>query len=61
MADAQAPAYKPLYVRFKDDGDIAEIVDMFRPLRIANIIPNAVVFAPCVVESASGHPAVAIP
>ncbi|MFQ8433623.1 FAD-binding oxidoreductase, partial [Amaricoccus sp. W119] len=39
------PAYKPFYIRFQDDDDIAEIVDMFRPLRIANIIPNAVVFA----------------
>ncbi|MTH35498.1 FAD-binding protein [Paracoccus limosus] len=39
------PAYKPFYIRFNDDDDIAAIVDMMRPLRLAQIIPNAVVFA----------------
>lgn len=39
------PAYKPFYIRFQEDDDIAEIVDMMRPLRINQVIPNAVVFA----------------
>jgi 4-cresol dehydrogenase (hydroxylating) len=39
------PAYKPFYIRFNGDDDIAEIVDMMRPLRLNNIIPNSVVFA----------------
>lgn len=39
------PAYKPFYIRFQNDDDIAEIVDMMRPLRINQVIPNAVVFA----------------
>lgn len=39
------PAHKPFYIRFQNDDDIAEIVDMMRPLRINQVIPNAVVFA----------------
>ncbi len=39
------PAFKPFVVRFDADADIVRIVDTIRPLRIANVIPNAVVIA----------------
>lgn len=50
------PAYKPFYIRFQNDDDIAEIVDMIRPLRLANIIPNAVVFAHALWEAPANFP-----
>src|SRR5690606_31575658 len=39
------PVYKPFCVVYDNDEDIAEIVDLFRPLRLNNIIPNSVVYA----------------
>jgi 4-cresol dehydrogenase (hydroxylating) flavoprotein subunit len=39
------PAFKPFAVRFPEHTDIEKIVDTIRPLRIAMIIPNAVVIA----------------
>lgn len=39
------PAFKPFVIRYDDEADIAGIVEALRPLRIAMIIPNAVVIA----------------
>jgi len=39
------PAFKPFVVRYGAERDIVDIVETIRPLRIANIIPNAVVIA----------------
>ena len=47
------PAYKPFLVRYKDDKDVAEIVDTIRPLRIGQIIPNAVVISHSLFECAT--------
>jgi 4-cresol dehydrogenase (hydroxylating) flavoprotein subunit len=41
----EPPAFKPFVVRYPKDTDIDKIVETLRPLRIANIIPNAVVIA----------------
>ncbi len=41
----QPPAFKPFVVRFNEEGDINKIVETLRPLRIAMVIPNAVVIA----------------
>jgi 4-cresol dehydrogenase (hydroxylating) len=35
------PVYKPFMVRYSNEEDIVKIIDALRPLRIANIIPNA--------------------
>jgi 4-cresol dehydrogenase (hydroxylating) flavoprotein subunit len=37
------PAFKPFVIRYQDEADITQIVETLRPLRIANIVPNAVV------------------
>ncbi len=37
------PAYKPFVIRYEKESDIVGIVDTLRPLRIAAVIPNAVV------------------
>ena len=47
------PAFKPFMVRFPDDADIDKIVETIRPLRIAQVIPNAVVIAHALWEAAS--------
>ena len=39
------PAFKPFLVRYPQEEDIVKIVETIRPLRIAMIIPNAVVIA----------------
>lgn len=39
------PAFKPFAVRFPERVDINKVVETIRPLRISNIIPNAVVIA----------------
>nr|WP_029134949.1 FAD-binding oxidoreductase [Sedimenticola selenatireducens] len=39
------PAFKPFLIRYPDEVDIDKIVETLRPLRIAMIIPNAVVIA----------------
>ncbi|MEZ5548498.1 MAG: FAD-binding oxidoreductase [Pseudomonadales bacterium] len=47
------PAFKPFMVKFPDDGDIVKIVETIRPLRIAQVIPNAVVIAHALWEAGS--------
>jgi len=47
------PAFKPFMVTFPDDVDIVKIVETIRPLRIAQVIPNAVVIAHALWEAAS--------
>ncbi len=47
------PAFKPFMVKFQDDADIVKIVETIRPLRIAQVIPNAVVIAHALWEAAS--------
>lgn len=47
------PVFKPFEIKFDNEADISEIVEMLRPLRIANIIPNAVVIAGTLWEAAT--------
>lgn len=39
------PVYKPFAIQYEREDDIVEIVETIRPLRIGNVIPNAVVIA----------------
>ncbi|WP_298233348.1 FAD-binding oxidoreductase [uncultured Azohydromonas sp.] len=39
------PVFKPFAIKFDNEADIGDIVEMLRPLRIAQVIPNAVVIA----------------
>jgi 4-cresol dehydrogenase (hydroxylating) len=39
------PDYRPFLIQYPEDADITKIVDALRPLRIAMVIPNAVVIA----------------
>lgn len=39
------PLIKPFEIQYDDESDIDEIVELLRPLRMAQIIPNAVVIA----------------
>ncbi|MDZ5456230.1 FAD-binding oxidoreductase [Azohydromonas lata] len=39
------PVFKPFAIKFDDEADIGDIVELLRPLRIAQVIPNAVVIA----------------
>jgi len=39
------PVFKPFSIVYENEADIGEIVELLRPLRIAQIIPNAVVIA----------------
>jgi 4-cresol dehydrogenase (hydroxylating) len=39
------PAFKPFVIRYSDEADIVAAVETLRPLRMANIIPNAVVIS----------------
>lgn len=48
----EPPAYKPFCIRFPDEGDIVDIVETLRPLRMAMIIPNAIVIASTIWEAA---------
>lgn len=41
----EPPAYRPFLIQYPDPEDIHEIVEIMRPLRISQIIPNAVVIA----------------
>ena len=57
------PDYRPFLIQYPEDTDITKIVDALRPLRIAMVIPNAVVIAhtlweaPCAkVNRADYHP-----
>ncbi|WP_432696679.1 FAD-binding oxidoreductase [Marinobacterium sp. YM272] len=47
------PVSKPFEIKFEEDTDIAEIVEFIRPLRIAQVIPNAVVIAGVLWEAAT--------
>ena len=49
----EPPDFKPFVVRYPNDADIEKIVETIRPLRIANIIPNAVVIAHALWEGGS--------
>ncbi len=39
------PVIKPFEIQFSEESDITDIVEMIRPLRIAQVIPNSVVIA----------------
>lgn len=39
------PAFKPFVVRYGQEADIEKIIETIRPLRLAQIVPNAVVIA----------------
>lgn len=39
------PVFKPFAIKFEHETDIGDIVELLRPLRIAQVIPNAVVIA----------------
>jgi 4-cresol dehydrogenase (hydroxylating) len=39
------PAFKPFVIRYPEETDIVDIVETIRPLRMAMIIPNAIVIA----------------
>jgi 4-cresol dehydrogenase (hydroxylating) len=45
------PAYKPFVIRYPDEEDIVEIVEIMRPLRINGVIPNAAVIAHALYEA----------
>lgn len=45
------PMYKPFQIRYENENDLAEIVDTLRPLRIGQVIPNAMVIAPALFEA----------
>ncbi|MDX2369001.1 MAG: FAD-binding oxidoreductase [Colwellia sp.] len=47
------PVIKPFSIEFAEETDIADIVEFIRPLRIATIIPNAVVIAGILWEAAT--------
>ena len=47
------PVFKPFEIKFENETDISDIVEMLRPLRIANIIPNAVVISGTLWEAAT--------
>ena len=47
------PVFKPFLIRYKDERDVAEIIDTIRPLRIANVIPNAIVVSHAIFEAAT--------
>lgn len=49
------PVYKPFMIRYDQESDIASIVETLRPLRIAQIIPNAVVIANSMWEAAGAN------
>lgn len=46
------PVYKPFCILYDNDEDIAEIVDLLRPLRLSNTIPNSIVYANTFYEAA---------
>ncbi|MCJ2185071.1 FAD-binding oxidoreductase [Novosphingobium sp. 1949] len=50
------PVYKPFSIRYENDDDIHDIIETLRPLRIAGIIPNAMVFANVMWEAAAIMP-----
>lgn len=50
------PVFKPFSIRYENDDDIHDIVETLRPLRMANVIPNAMVFANVMWEAAARIP-----
>ncbi len=52
----QPPAYKPFCIQFDDEDDIDVIVEMLRPLKLNNIVPNAAVIANVMWEAAAVIP-----
>ncbi|WP_253448514.1 FAD-binding oxidoreductase [Halomonas sp. Y3] len=49
----EPPAYRPFLIQYPDPEDIEEIVEIMRPLRISQVIPNAVVIAHTLYDVAS--------
>lgn len=49
------PVFKPFSIAYDSQDDIAEIVELLRPLRIAQIIPNSVVIANSLWEAGSAN------
>lgn len=49
------PVIKPFEIKYEHESDIAEIVELLRPLRIAQIIPNSVVIANVLWEAGSAN------
>jgi 4-cresol dehydrogenase (hydroxylating) len=45
------PAFKPFIIRYENDEDVVLAVDTLRPLRIANVIPNATAICSALVEA----------
>lgn len=45
--------YKPFAISYPDEEDIVPLVDAFRPLRIAGIVPNAMVFVGTLYEASA--------
>lgn len=49
----EPPVYMPFSVRYKNDEDIEDLVELFRPLSISGTIPNGVVFAGTLYEASA--------
>src|SRR5690554_2324470 len=49
------PVTKPFEIKFENEEDIVEIVEVLRPLRIRGIIPNSAVIANILWEAGSGN------
>jgi 4-cresol dehydrogenase (hydroxylating) len=49
------PVFKPFSIKYDNEADINEIVEILRPLRIAQIIPNAVVIAGALWEAGGAN------
>lgn len=45
------PVYKPFLIQYQDEGDLVEIVETMRPLRLYGIIPNSGVIAHALYEA----------
>ena len=49
------PVIKPFEIRYEHESDIADIVELLRPLRITQVIPNSVVIANVLWEAGSAN------
>lgn len=49
------PVYKPFEIQFEEESDISDIVEMIRPLRISQVIPNSVVIANILWEASTAN------
>ncbi|CAL8981799.1 4-cresol dehydrogenase [hydroxylating] flavoprotein subunit [Rhodoplanes serenus] len=49
------PDFRPFVIRYDDEADIVTAVETLRPLRMANIIPNAVVIVHALWEAGSAY------